>query len=59
MAQRMNMVLQAAQGLEALPGLKIYHGDIKTENALVFPDKQAHVASETLGFRPVVCRYVR
>jgi serine/threonine protein kinase len=33
---RMNLGLQAAKGLEALHQLKICHGDVKTQNTLVF-----------------------
>ncbi|KAK4199236.1 hypothetical protein QBC40DRAFT_255342 [Triangularia verruculosa] len=36
-AERLGMVFQIAQGLEALHAASVCHGDIKTENTLVFP----------------------
>ncbi len=38
--QRVDFILQVARGLEAVHKLKVCHGDVKTENALVFAVKQ-------------------
>lgn len=36
-SQRANLILQVAQGLAAFHDLRISHGDVKTQNVLVFP----------------------
>jgi serine/threonine protein kinase len=36
-AERCSFILQVAQGLVALHRLRVCHGDMKTENVLVFP----------------------
>ncbi|KAF8848261.1 kinase-like protein [Acephala macrosclerotiorum] len=35
-ADRLDLILQAATGLEALHSVKVCHGDVKTQNSLVF-----------------------